>query len=566
MDHTKLHNLKVFGLIFFGIVSFVMDLLSPWAAVNCVYLSVVLFSFLFLPRKHLLPVTGGVTLLMAAGFLLQYHGGGWVRDAANHVLVLIILWQLALLGLRYQAVPGGAPEEVFSLAAEEAVAAVMCRPNSFMDSCNKGFEKLAGYSADDLTGRFLHTILLSSGKDLTQDILKRIHAGEDRFEGHTILVKKNRVPLDVCWLVSARRSLPGALISFVVYFRDSTEEDNVRQELRREQEKRLADRRRFLDVLDFEDRMRSVGDPRILIAMIVSEVARILQAEKCSLMSLDPVSGRLKIQGYKGLDHRIVEAVSLGKGDPIAGWVAEGGMDILVKDVEADPRFARSNRPTYATKSFMSVPVYYKEEIIGVINVADHESGRAFDEFDFKMLSQLAQQLSPLFGNAGLLQEISLLKDMPLKIDVGHYRGFKEALLYESLRSHRYRTRFCVFIIRVHNYQAYIDAFGDSQARILTRNLKAYLKKTLRDVDSVFQLAVDEFAVISPHLTGEAVESVVSRVQHGARQIPAHRDITLLVGVFSPPSEMPPDDILERVQQIFKESGEQDRNSVVFLK
>ncbi|MFA5260497.1 MAG: GAF domain-containing protein [Candidatus Omnitrophota bacterium] len=566
MDHTKLHNLKVFGLIFISSTSFVVDLLSPWAAVNCVYFSVIFFGFLFFPRKHLLPVTGVVTVLMAAGFLLQYHGGVWIRDVANHILVLIILWQLALLGLRYQTGPRDPDEAFFSLAAEEAIAVIICKPNSFIDSCNKGFEKLSGFTADELAGRFLHTILLPGGKDLAQDILRRIHAWEERFEGEAVLVKKNRIPLDVSWQVSTRRSIPGALISFAVYFFDSTEEQKARKEFRRQEEERIADRRRFMDVLDFEERMRAVSDPRILIAMIVSEGARILQAEKCSLMSVDPLSGQLKIKGYQGIDPRIVDAVSLMKGDPIAGWVAEEGQDILVKDIESDPRIARSNRPTYATKSFMSVPIYYKEEIIGVINVADHESGRAFEEFDYKILSRLAHQLGPVLGHAELLQEISRLKDLPLRIDVGHYRGFKEALLNESLRSQRYNTHFCVFIIRVNNYQAYIDAFGNYQAGILTKNLKAYLKQNLREVDVLFQLAQDEFAVISPHLKGDAVQSVVSRIHNSTRQISSHRDMTLVVGVFPSPPEMPPDDILERFNQVFKESGEQDRNSVVFLK
>ncbi len=564
MDHTKLHNLKVLGLIFFCGVSFLVDLLSPWAVVSCVYASVIFFAVLFLPKTYLFPLTGIISALMVSGFLLQDHSGAWLSGAANHLLVLVVLWQLALLGWRYRN-PGFSEEDLFSLAAEEAVAVVFCKPNSFIETCNKGFEKLTGFSAPELAGRFLHTLLPAGGKDLVRDILQRIHAGEDHFQGEGVLLKKNRIPLEVSWLVSARRRVPGALVSFVVYFRDGTREQEEKREYGRERERQATERQRFMDILDFEDRLRTVSDPRLLITMIVSEVARILQAEKCSLMSVDPLSGQIKIKGYKGIDQRIVEAVSLMKGDPVAGWVAQDRQDILVRDIETDARIARANRPTYVTKSFMSVPVYYKEEIVGVINVADHESGRAFDEFDFKILSRLAQHLGALLGHAELLQEIGELKGAPLRIDIGHYRGFKEALLYESLRSRRYNTPFCVFVIRVNRYPAYRDAYGTHQAGILARQVKEYLKQNLRDVDSLFPLAQDEFAVISPHLTKETVETVVSRIHHGSWQIPAHRPITLTVGVYSSPSKTPPDDIWERFMRVFEESGNQDENSVVFL-
>ncbi|HPB68590.1 MAG TPA: hypothetical protein PKU74_06760 [Candidatus Omnitrophota bacterium] len=68
-------------------------------------------------------------------------------------MVLVVLWQLALLGWRYRS-PSLSEDDLFSLAAEEAVAAVFCKPNSFIETCNKGFEKLTGFSASELAAVF----------------------------------------------------------------------------------------------------------------------------------------------------------------------------------------------------------------------------------------------------------------------------------------------------------------------------------------------------------------------------------------------------------------------------
>ena len=59
------------------------------------------------------------------------------------------------------------------------------------------------------------------------------------------------------------------------------------------------------------------------------------------------------------------------KGEGIAGWVAQTGVPVLVRDIESDRRFHRSNRPQYESNSLMSVPLKVGERVIGALNDSD---------------------------------------------------------------------------------------------------------------------------------------------------------------------------------------------------
>ncbi|MFH2103888.1 MAG: GAF domain-containing protein [Chloroflexota bacterium] len=91
--------------------------------------------------------------------------------------------------------------------------------------------------------------------------------------------------------------------------------------------------------------------------------------------------------------------VPYGKG--ITGWVAAHQQPIRIDDVTKDPRYI-SVRPE--ARAELAVPLIYRGELLGVINVESDRVG-AYTENDQEMLGTLGGSLAAIIANARLIEQ-----------------------------------------------------------------------------------------------------------------------------------------------------------------
>jgi class 3 adenylate cyclase/GAF domain-containing protein len=76
----------------------------------------------------------------------------------------------------------------------------------------------------------------------------------------------------------------------------------------------------------------------------------------------------------------------------------------VVKDIEKDNRFGRTNRSHYGTKSFICMPIKTSRDIIGVVTISRKDNTRIFTQ-------QEADLLAPLISNAAFtFENLELIK------------------------------------------------------------------------------------------------------------------------------------------------------------
>jgi len=142
-----------------------------------------------------------------------------------------------------------------------------------------------------------------------------------------------------------------------------------------------------------------------LLQHIVTLAANVLGAKVGSIMLLDPEEKHLSIRAALGLTREIIEATRLEVGTSIAGVAAQTGEPILVKDLEADSRFARASRQKYETKSLLSVPLKQSGKTLGVLNLADKLDSSSFTEEDLALLTAFASLASLALSDAQNYQQ-----------------------------------------------------------------------------------------------------------------------------------------------------------------
>lgn len=256
----------------------------------------------------------------------------------------------------------------------------------------------------------------------------------------------------------------------------------------------------------------SALDSMELFRMILESASGMVGADLGSLMLLDEGRGDLAIKATRGLHEKIVEQFRIRPGEGIAGMVAATGRAMLVRDVEADERTGRRNRPRFKSRSFVSLPLLVKGRTIGVLNLADKRTGGPFDETDLTLLSALAAQAAIAIERSAFYERSEALKQISITDGLTgllnrHY--FEERLTEEIDRAARTRSHVSLVMIDIDGFKAFNDTHGHMSGDEALRLTAASIRGAVRTMDIVARYGGEEFAVILPE-TGRGEASAIA--------------------------------------------------------
>lgn len=150
----------------------------------------------------------------------------------------------------------------------------------------------------------------------------------------------------------------------------------------------------------------SGGDLQELFDQILDSIVDSAGVEVASLMLLED-DGQLRIASAHGLAKDIASSVRVAAGEGVSGHVLATGEPVLVANIDQDSRFQGAGRgQRYKTQSLLSVPIYIREELVGVINVNNKKSGQSFDLEDQNLLVTIASQVALAMENFELVNNL----------------------------------------------------------------------------------------------------------------------------------------------------------------
>lgn len=149
-----------------------------------------------------------------------------------------------------------------------------------------------------------------------------------------------------------------------------------------------------------------------------------VDAENCSIMLKDPVSGELTIRAARGKNQKETvfypPSSRVGKsfkpGEGIAGWVWQEGKAILINDVHEEPRFVEVAGLGKNVRSLICLPIMDKGQVVGVFNISHSQKG-AFDEGDKLALTYISTQMGAALTSARFFLEMQEMNRLMKKDD-----------------------------------------------------------------------------------------------------------------------------------------------------
>jgi len=162
---------------------------------------------------------------------------------------------------------------------------------------------------------------------------------------------------------------------------------------------------------ELSEEMASVFNTREICEIVLRKALNVIGAEKASILLWDPVRERLRVMASVGLPEQLEDELETGHEEGVCGYVFRTGKPLLVEDMADLPEDMSQGKGEYRTDSFLSVPLLMsplkvKEKVIGLINLADKPSERAYHAGDLKLLSAISSEAALSIYSSVLIRDL----------------------------------------------------------------------------------------------------------------------------------------------------------------
>jgi class 3 adenylate cyclase/GAF domain-containing protein len=145
------------------------------------------------------------------------------------------------------------------------------------------------------------------------------------------------------------------------------------------------------------------SDPDEIIHIALERALELSDSELGSVLILEkPDHLNFKVRACIGLEQYIKNGDRIAFEDSIAKYAVLNKSPIVVKDIEKDNRFGRTNRSHYGTKSFICMPIKTSRDIIGVMTISRKDNTRIYTQKDADLLTSLISNAAFTFENLEL--------------------------------------------------------------------------------------------------------------------------------------------------------------------
>ncbi len=191
-------------------------------------------------------------------------------------------------------------------------------------------------------------------------------------------------------------------------------------------EPRMNLRRLGLDALHERLADRALDLDAVLRA-VVDATREIVAADRATLYLVD--QARQELVSRAAHLPEITE-IRLQMGQGLAGWVAQTGQRVNLREGRRDPRHAPQfdARTGYSTRTLLAMPLRdAKGHTIGVLQVLNKQGG-AFEESDEAILAELCVEIAELLGRSTLGPQLQSRNPRPLSFGLNRVIGDSTAM------------------------------------------------------------------------------------------------------------------------------------------
>jgi len=157
-----------------------------------------------------------------------------------------------------------------------------------------------------------------------------------------------------------------------------------------------------------------------VVELIIQKCIKHLKVEQGSIMLLDEKKPDKPFQTMVRKVDSKVDVVPYHFGIQLTGWMLKNQKPLVINDFQKDQRFSIAYRKDFNIKSLLSVPLFLKGRMIGVLNIFNKQAKEGFTVEDQRLMCIIASQSAQVIENARLYEEEQVLLRMEEELKVAY--------------------------------------------------------------------------------------------------------------------------------------------------
>lgn len=252
--------------------------------------------------------------------------------------------------------------------------------------------------------------------------------------------------------------------------------------------------------------MRAQERPADALAGFLRLLRELVPFDRAALFIFDSQEGRLEPVAAIGDHIDLIQGVEFDLGTGFSSWVAKRRKATLLTELQRPARDGEM-----PLRCFMSVPVVVHGDLVGVLNLGNAQP-RAFDDDHLRLAATFAMVLG-----ATLTREVAermLAANAAADPLTGALteKQLERRVYEETDRSRRYGDPLTLVLVKMVDYEAFIEAHGLATGDAALRELGRLLCSTVRCADQVGRVATDEFGLLLVHTAKAEAHAIAERV------------------------------------------------------
>lgn len=222
--------------------------------------------------------------------------------------------------------------------------------------------------------------------------------------------------------------------------------------------------------------------------------------------------------------------ISIPRRDGLTYSVVKTGRQIIIDDMPNHPIY--QTMQIYNSGSIIGIPLKFKDEIVGVMNLSRSVKGR-FSRSELRLMSLLADQAAVAIFNASLYKRVTQMANTDSVTGLPNRRALDERLQEELYYASRTNTQFSVVMMDLDGFKSVNDTFGHNTGDELLHSLFNFLAQKMRGSDFLARYGGDELTLVMRGTDLESAQIVTQKVIDLMKEYRFHypRETDLKLGI-----------------------------------